>query len=115
MRLIAYTSESAFVAAIRPQSYGSSTIGVKKSSVATTACSSDSRTTAASSPVSVATRTSGWSSGIDSVPSSGSRSAGPSLHPQPAPWLKLVSRRGSMWEGYGRRTRYFSDRWWTMP
>ncbi|MND00278.1 hypothetical protein D3C83_188320 [compost metagenome] len=34
---IAYTSESAFAAAIAPKSYGSSTIGVKKSSVATTA------------------------------------------------------------------------------
>ena len=34
---IAYTSESAFAAAMRPNSKGSSTIGMKKSVVATTA------------------------------------------------------------------------------
>ncbi len=92
---IAYTSESAFVAAILPQSYGSSTIGVKKSSVATSAWPSGSRTTAASSPVSAATSTSAPSSGSERVPSTVSRSAGPSLHPHPAPWLKDVSRRCS--------------------
>ena len=37
---MAYTSEMAFVAAIRPKSNGSSTMGVKKSVVATIACSS---------------------------------------------------------------------------
>ena len=37
---IAYTSDSALVAAIRPQSYGSSTMGVKKSVVTTSARSS---------------------------------------------------------------------------
>ncbi len=46
---IAYTSESALVAAMRPKSYGSSTMGVKKSVVATIACSSFRRYTAASS------------------------------------------------------------------
>src|SRR4029453_2657384 len=96
---IAYTSESALVAAILPQSYGSSTIGVKKSSVATSAWPSGRRTTAASSPVSAATSTSAPSSGRDSVPRTVSRSAGPSLHPHPAPWLKLVSRRCSMDRG----------------
>jgi hypothetical protein len=40
---IAYTSDSAFAAAIRPKSYGSSTIGVKKSAVDTSASVSDSR------------------------------------------------------------------------
>ena len=35
---IAYTSESALVAAIAPKSNGSSTIGMKKSVVATIAC-----------------------------------------------------------------------------
>jgi hypothetical protein len=40
---IAYTSEMALVAAMRPKSYGSSTIGMKKSVVATSACSSLSR------------------------------------------------------------------------
>ena len=34
---IAYTSENAFAAAMRPKSYASSTIGVKKSTVATIA------------------------------------------------------------------------------
>ena len=37
---IAYTSDSALVAAMRPKSNGSSTIGMKKSVVATIACSS---------------------------------------------------------------------------
>jgi len=40
---IAYTSESALVAAMRPKSCGSSTIGMKKSVVAISACSSLSR------------------------------------------------------------------------
>ncbi len=40
---IAYTSLSAFVAAIRPQSYGSSTIGVKKSTVWTSSSPDGSR------------------------------------------------------------------------
>src|SRR6266702_2622825 len=43
-------SESALAAATRPQSYGSSSTGVKKSAVATTARSPSIRTTAASSP-----------------------------------------------------------------
>ena len=47
-------SESAFVAAIRPNAYGSSTIGVKKSTVWTMASSSVSCTTPASSAVSAA-------------------------------------------------------------
>src|SRR5438874_2633779 len=42
-------SENAFVAAIRPNVYGSSTRGVKKSIVCTTASSSEMRQTAASS------------------------------------------------------------------
>ena len=37
---MAYTSDSALVAAMRPNSYGSSTIGMKKSVVATSAWSS---------------------------------------------------------------------------
>ncbi len=52
---IAYTSDSALVAAIRPKSKGSSTIGMKKSVVAISACASFSRYTAASSAVSVPT------------------------------------------------------------
>ena len=51
--------DSALVAAMRPNAYGSSTIGVKKSTVCTSARSSLSRTTPASSAVSVATSTRG--------------------------------------------------------
>jgi hypothetical protein len=40
---IAYTSLIALVAAMRPNSYGSSTMGMKKSVVAISACSSLSR------------------------------------------------------------------------
>ena len=52
-------SDSALVAAMRPNAYGSSTIGVKKSAVCTIARSSVSLTTPASSAVSVATSTRG--------------------------------------------------------
>src|SRR5215217_720991 len=92
---IAYTSESAFVAAILPQSYGASTIGVKKSSVAISPCPSGSRTTAASSPVSFPTRTSSENDGMASIDNTFDSCSGPSLQPQPAPWLKLVSLRCS--------------------
>ena len=60
---IAYTSESALAAAMRPKSYGSSTIGVKKSTVCTSARSSRSRYTAASSPVAEPTSRRGSSLG----------------------------------------------------
>ena len=40
---IAYTSLSAFAAAMRPKSYGSSTTGVKKSTVWTSARSAEMR------------------------------------------------------------------------
>src|SRR3954467_10036258 len=78
-------SESALVAAIRPNAYGSSTIGVKKSTVWTIARSSVSCTTPASSAVSVATSTRG-STGRGSPATIGRRSAAESLQPQPAPW-----------------------------
>jgi len=45
-------SESEFAAAMRPKSYGSSTMGVKKSTVSSAAMSSVNRYTAASSLVS---------------------------------------------------------------
>src|SRR5919201_2589009 len=64
------------------------------------------RTTAASSPVSAETSTSCGVAGIESEPRTSSRSDGPSLHPQPAPWLKLVRGRSScMQRGYGYRVR----------
>src|SRR5919204_546367 len=91
---------------MRPQSYASSTIGVKKSIVATRARPSASSTTAASSPVSEATRTSPDGAGSDSPPSTRSSCSGPSLHPHPAPWLKLVSLRSSATSrGYAARMR----------
>ena len=57
---IAYTSDSAFAAAILPNSCGSSTIGVKKSTVCTSASSSEIRYTPASSHVSEPTSKAGW-------------------------------------------------------
>jgi hypothetical protein len=48
---IAYTSERAFAAAIVPNAPGSSTTGVKKSTVWTRAVAASSRKTPASSPV----------------------------------------------------------------
>ena len=82
---IAYTSDIAFVAAMRPQSYGSSTIGVKKSSVAMMARSSSSAQTAASSPVSTPTSTSDGTPGSCNEPITSSSWSGPSLQPHPAP------------------------------
>src|SRR3954451_10657386 len=78
-------SESAFVAAIRPKAYGSSTIGVKKSAVCTMASSGVSCTTPASSAVSAPTRTRG-SVGRGRPATIGRRSAAEGLQPQPAPW-----------------------------
>ncbi len=87
-------SLSAFVAAMRPNAYGSSTIGVKKSALWTIAISSLRRTTPASSAVSTATSTRG-SVGCGSPATIGRRSAADSLQPQPAPWEREV-RAGSM-------------------
>src|SRR5215207_443880 len=86
-------SLSALVAAMRPNAYGSSTIGVKKSAVWTSARSSLSRTTPASSAVSVATSTRG-SLGRGRPATIGRRSAADSLHPQPAPWDREVRAGG---------------------
>src|SRR3954464_5245187 len=96
-------SESAFVAAILPQSPGSSTIGVKKSVVAISARPSPREYTAASSPVSLETIS--WGGGAaagPSVPRTSRRVSGPILHAQPAPWLNSVSRIDSvrMLRGY---------------
>ncbi len=52
---MAYTSDSALVAAMRPKSRASSTMGMKKSVVTTMACDSLSLYTAASSLLSVPT------------------------------------------------------------
>src|SRR6185437_4641914 len=88
-------SEKAFVAAIRPNVYGSSTSGVKKSIVCTTASSSETRHTAASSRLSWPTIS--CSAETCGIPASTSRSepAG-SLHAHPAPWESSVRRTVSV-------------------
>ncbi len=90
-------SDSALVAAIRPNAYGSSTIGVKKSTVCTIARSSVSCTTPASSAVSAATSTRG-SLERGSEATIGRRSAADSLQPQPAPCEREV--RGAVIGSY---------------
>ena len=81
----------AFAAAIAPQEAGSSTIGVKKSTVATSARSGDSRKTAASSLVAASIRTLG-SDASGRKRRTCAKSAEPSLHAQPEPWESEVSR-----------------------
>ena len=97
---IAYTSDKAFAAAIRPQSYGSSTIGVKKSVVSTSARSPSRRSTAASSP-SAAPMSRSPAAGPGPGPvkpagpieaNSSSSLASGSLHAHPAPGDSEVSR-----------------------
>src|SRR6478609_9785233 len=79
---------------MRPKSNGSSTIGMKKSVVAISACSSLRRYTAASSAVSMPTISSGGS-GMRAVPLRISDSTpGAILQPQPPPCESEV-RRGS--------------------
>src|SRR5262252_6303497 len=82
----------ALVAAIRPKSRGSSTIGMKKSVVAMTQVPSSSCQTAASSAVSVPTRSCGNGSAGAWSASSWRRTDGASLQPQPPPWARLVRR-----------------------
>src|SRR5512144_3362615 len=85
----------ALVAAMAPKSNGSSTIGMKKSVVATIACVSLIRYTAASSDVSMPTRRSrGGMPGRD-LPRISSRTPGAILQPQPPPWLNCVRRNGA--------------------
>ena len=90
---MAYTSDSALAAAIRPQSYGSSTTGVKKSAVATIAVPPEMRTTAASSPPSSPTSRSGDRPWPDSPATMESSSPGGILQAQPPPCAYWVSRR----------------------
>ena len=110
---IAYTSDSALAAAIRPQSYGSSTTGVKKSVVATTAIPVPAiRTTAASSPSSSPTSSSPAGSrgpAPSSPATAASSSPGGILQAQPPPCAYWVSRYvvavTGLWcsaEAYGR-------------
>ena len=97
---IAYTSDSAFAAAIRPQSAGSSTIGVKKSVVSTSARSSSRRSTAASSPSAAPMSRSPAAGAIAAPPmvaNSASSLASGSLHAQPAPGDSEVSLGACVW------------------
>src|SRR5688572_18799630 len=89
---MAYTSEMALVAAMRPKSNGSSTIGVKKSVVATSAWLSLRRYTAASSAVSVPTSRSLGRPRIGAAERISDSTAGAILQPQPPPWLNSVRR-----------------------
>ena len=91
---IAYKSLSELAAAMAPKSSGSSTIGVKKSTLATSTRPSPSSYTAASSGVS--SPTSKFSSSVaGSTARIFSRSSGPSLQAQPAPCEYWVSRTRS--------------------
>src|SRR5436309_4878934 len=91
---IAYTSESALAAAIAPNCQASSTIGVKKSTVCTSARSGAIRNTPASSAVDVPTSKSACATG-GSPRRIFDRSAGPSLPAQPAARARAVSRKSS--------------------
>src|SRR5687767_9996015 len=85
-------SESALTAAMRPKVYGSSTIGAKKSTVCTSARSSDTRKTPASSNVSRPTSRRG-SSRRGRGARARARSPGPILAAQPAQRAKAVRRK----------------------
>src|SRR5580658_10424223 len=85
-------SERALVAAIRPKSKGSSTMGMKKSVVATIAWSSFRRYTAASSEVSAPTSKSGKCAAGNAPCKSSDRIPGEILQPQPPPCESDVNR-----------------------
>src|SRR4029077_16423698 len=87
------TSLIELAAAMAPKSDGSSTMGVKKSTVATRARSGAIRQTAASSRADAAVSTLGSTIG-GRAPSTCPSSTGLSLQAQPAPWLYSVNRRG---------------------
>src|SRR5260370_27947770 len=76
-----------------PKSAGSSTMGVKKSTVATRARSGAIRYTAASSRDDADVSTLGSTIG-GRAPSTCPSSTGLSLQAQPAPWLYSVNRKG---------------------
>src|SRR5581483_3724096 len=92
---MAYTSESALVAAIWPYRYGSSTSGGKKSMVSIMARSSDTLYTAASSKLPKPAIKSGGALAAGSPASSLASSAAPSLAAQPPALTLAVNRRSS--------------------
>src|SRR5690606_11685373 len=82
----------ALVAAIRPKSKGSSTMGMKKSVVDTTPRSPSMPYTAASSRGALPTHRDGSSPWAPLPARITSSTLGEILHPQPAPWLYWVRR-----------------------
>src|SRR3990167_5338146 len=86
----------ALVAAMRPKSYGSSTIGIKKSVVDTTPRSSSRAYTAASSREALPTHSLGSRFCAPLPARITSSSFGEIWQPQPAPWLYWVKRIGSL-------------------
>src|ERR1700712_955649 len=77
---------------MRPKSNGSSTMGMKKSVVAITACSSLRRYTAASSDVSVPTSNWLYAAADGDRARRFARTPGAILQPHPPPWESDVSR-----------------------
>src|SRR5690554_4662046 len=82
----------ALVAAIRPKSKGSSTMGIKKSVVEITARSSSRAYTAASSREALPTHSLGSSFWVPLLAKIVDSTCGEILQPQPAPWLYWVKR-----------------------
>ena len=93
---MANTSDSALAAATAPNSYGSSTTGVKKSSVSTAALSSSTWYTAASSAVSNPSRMFGSGSAGAMSFSISERSPGPHFAAQPPREVSSVKRMRSL-------------------
>src|SRR5918992_4180011 len=89
-------SLSAFATAMAPHAAASSTMGVKKSTVATSARSGDSKNTAASSLVVASIKTRG-SPILGRRRRTCARSAEPSLQAQPAPCERAVRRIRGFW------------------
>jgi hypothetical protein len=85
-----------------PKSLGSSTIGMKKSVVATMACVSLILYTAASSAVSMPTSSDAGTGTFD-LPRMSWSTPGAILHPQPPPWEKDVSLTGTASGAFMRR------------
>src|SRR2546428_1868343 len=100
-------SDSALVAARRPKSWGSSTIGMKKSVVETAACSSFRRYTAASSLVSIPTSSAGSRNVRGTLARISISAAGAILQPHPPPCDKLVNRTSDIAHLY-----YIGGRQW---
>src|ERR1044072_6884168 len=103
-------SDSALAAAIRPQSYASSTTGVKKSVVDRIAVSPSSRTAAASSPVSSPTSSSTSAGPVPSRPRTmSSSSPGGILQAQPPPCAYWLSRNVVVMPPSLRRYSLYSE------